>query len=234
METRDIKIALLIPHRNDRPLFLEHLKKMIAGQTLQPSHVYEMNYNPESAEKDITQRYKRGYSIISALCKIQPVDLIALIEVDDYYSPTYLETMAAEWLRAGQPDIMGTNSTIYYHLKLKKYFTINHPRRASAMNTFIKPGLSFPWCEDNYAFTDLHLWRLALPINPIIKPVLKGHLFAPEKIISIGMKHGIGLCGGRNHTDFFDRFKEDDSNSEFLKLHCDSESYKFYTEYPFE
>lgn len=223
-----IKIALIIPHRNDRPVFLKHLEKMIAAQTLQPVYVNYVNYKPESDEKDITQRYRKGYSELSNT--FGPVDLIAFIEVDDFYAPDYLETMAAEWLRAGKPDIIGNSTSIYYHLKLKKYFALNHPSRASAMNTLIKPGLVFPWCADNYEYTDAHLWKLA-NIKFTNPPILKGHLFVPDKIISFGIKHGSGLVGGRFHNDRLERYVNDDSDLSFLKQNCDAESFKFYSEF---
>ena len=231
----DINIAVLTPHRNDRPQFLEQLKKMIAHQTLQPVIIQYEDYAPDGEKKDITQRYRRGYKFLSECGFV--IDLIAFLEVDDYYAPTYLENMVTEWLRSGRPDILGTGSTIYYHLKLNKYFTFNHPKRASAMNTFIKPGLDIKWCEDSYAFTDMHLWnmsdvaQLAIPeATRIPKNLwLRGHIFQPEKIISIGMKHGIGLCGGRNHIDRLQRYDKDDLDMQFLRDNCDEESFKFYS-----
>jgi hypothetical protein len=228
MDINRLRIGVIVPHRNDRPLFLEHLRMMLSLQTIQPKNIYWIDYAPESNEKDITQRYKVGYKRASA--ELISNDILAFIECDDYYAPDYLETMVHEWLRAGQPDIIGTGRTIYYHLKLKKYFTLTHPRRASAMNTLIKPNLSFPWCEDNYAFTDLHLWNLTVE-TPLQKPILKGHIFNPEKIISIGMKHGVGLTGGRCHIDRLQRYNVDDSESNFLKEHCDKESFEFYSNY---
>lgn len=227
-----IKIALIIPHRNDRPVFYNHLQKMIAAQTLQPEAVLSVDYTPKSEEKDITERYRYGYEYVSKAIKtLEPkIDLIAFIEVDDFYSADYLETMAAEWLRAGKPDIIGNSTSIYYHLKLKKYFSLNHPSRASAMNTLIKPGLVFPWCADNYEYTDAHLWKLA-NIKFTNPPILKGHLFVPNKIISFGIKHGSGLVGGRFHTTQLERYDKDDADLSFLKQNCDAESFKFYSEF---
>lgn len=228
MNIEDVKVGVIIPHRNDRPLFLEHLKIMLSLQTLKPKNIYWIDYVPESAEKDITQRYKVGYKRASA--DLISNDLLAFIECDDFYAPDYLETMAAEWLLAGKPDIIGNSTSIYYHLKLKKYFTLNHPNRASAMNTLIRPGLVFPWCEDNYEYTDAHLWRLA-NIKFTNPPILKGHLFVPNKIISFGIKHGSGLVGGRFHNDRLERYVNDDADLSFLKQHCDKESFEFYRNY---
>ena len=221
-----MRIAVIIPTRGDRKELLDNCLRMLANQTIQPIGIGIIDYEPKDSNKDITTRYKKGYNGVDP----NYINIIAFIEDDDYYAPDYLETMVREWLRAGQPDIIGTGSTIYYHLKLKKYFTLTHPRRASAMNTLIKPNLSFPWCEDNYAFTDLHLWNLTVE-TALQKPILKGHIFNPEKIISIGMKHGVGLTGGRCHIDRLERYNVDDSESKFLLENCDKESFEFYSNY---
>lgn len=230
----NIKIVVIIPTRGDREVFLQNCCRMLGEQTLKANYVKIIDYPSESNDKDITQRYRLGYDIIS---KMNCFDLIAFIEDDDYYAPDYLETMATEWLRAGNPDMMGTNSTIYYHVKLNKYFTFNHQRRSSAMNMLIKPGLNLKWPEDNYAFTDLHLWNMSdvyqnfIPdASRILKDLwIKSHLFQPDKIISIGIKHGVGLCGGRNHIDRLERYDKPDTDMAFLRANMDSESFKFYS-----
>lgn len=237
MTIDNIKIGVIIPTRGERQVFLKNCMRMLKAQTLQPAGILTVGENYMQAiddVKDITKRYRFGYDLT---CQQFKYDLIAFIEDDDFYHPLYLENMATEWLRSGKPDILGTGSTIYYHLKLKKYFTFNHPKRASAMNTFIKPGLNIKWCEDSYAFTDMHLWnmsdiaQLAIPETTRIPKNLwlRGHIFQPEKIISIGMKHGIGLCGGRNHIDRLQRYDKDDSDMQFLCDNCDEESFEFYS-----
>jgi len=226
MNTKDVKIAVIIPTRGDRKLLLNNCYRMLSEQTLGPCFILTADYIPKSNEKDITERYRFGYDHL----RRKDFDLIAFIEDDDYYSPDYLETMATEWLRAGKPDIIGNSTSIYYHLKLKKYFTLNHPNRASAMNTLIKPDLDFPWCADNYEYTDAHLWKLA-NIKFTNLQILKGHLFVPDKIISFGIKHGSCLVGGRFHNDRLERYDKDDSDLSFLKQNCDAESFKFYSEF---
>ena len=233
MNINEIQIAVLIPTRGEREVFLKNCFRMLDAQTLQPNYVHLMDYPPKGEDKDITQRYRRGYSLLSAMGHF---DVIALIEDDDYYAPDYLEVMITEWLKVGKPELFGTGKTIYYHLKLKKYFTFNHPRRASAMNTFIKPGLNIHWCEDNYPFTDMHLWNmteLAQSFLPEASQIpkanmLNGVIYNPDHIISIGMKHGTGLCGGRNHIDRLERYDTPDNDMKFLQSNCDSDSFDFY------
>lgn len=234
MNIQDVRIAVLIPTRGEREVFLKNCFRMLDAQTLQPNYIHLMDYAPKSDDKDITQRYRMGYSLLSAMGHF---DIIALWEDDDYYAPDYLETMLNEWLKAGEPDLFGTGKTIYYHLKLRKYFTFNHPRRSSAMNMFIKPGINISWCEDNYAFTDMHLWNMTglaqsfLPVANQLpkKSWLNGVIYNPNKIISIGMKHGVGMCGGRNHIDRLQRYDKVDSDMKFLSDNCDKESFEFYS-----
>lgn len=237
---RAVKIAVLIPDRGDRPQFLKNCMRMLAAQTVLPAHVEVVNFPaviPRSSEEtciaseiqgvstplrsaqhdnricDITKRYRTGYDRL----RNKGFDVIALIENDDWYSPQYLETMAEMWLRFKEPQLMGTGYTIYYHLKLRAWFPINHPRRASAMNTLIKPDLFIDWPPDHEPFTDAHIWKQ-----------LPGCLFTPEKHIALGMKHGEGLCGGLTHNNRSARFVNKDPDFEWLKGVVDAESFEFY------
>lgn len=214
-----MKLAVLIPDRGDRPRFLENCLRMIKEQTLQPDIIELVNDPPQSADCDITWRYRTGYDRL----RNRGITLIAFMENDDFYHPTYLETMVAHWNDEGRPDIIGQNYTIYYNLHVSGKFTFNHKTRSSAMNTLIKADLNFPWCQDKEPFTDMHLW---------LNSGLKGVTVHPKKIICIGMKHGEGLCGGRSHVDRLHRFESDkDIDKRFLKFHLDPESFEFYTNY---
>lgn len=220
-----MNIGIIIPDRRDRPRFKANCLRMLANQTLKPLYISIQDYKPMGDSCDITQRYRLGYGQCNRFSNMgHRLDMIALWENDDYYAPNYLETMAEHWLMEGKPDILGTNYTIYYHIKLRKYYVMNHHRRASAMNTILKPGLQIVWPPDNEPFTDLWLWRQ-----------LKGVTIDPGKHISIGIKHGIGLTGGRSHVDRFDRYDpprgKDDAQFKFLKDTMDAESFEFYSNY---
>lgn len=210
-----MKLAVIIPDRRDRPKFLANCMRMISNQTLKPEIVITVDYEPESSRVDITQRYRRGYDQL----RDQGYDLIAFIENDDFYHPDYFKVMTDEWMK-NKPNMIGTNYTYYYHICLRAYFKFNHHDRASAMNTFIVPDLNFEWCRDSEPYTDIHLWR-------VVKG-LSRELFCPEKVISIGIKHGVGLCGGQSHTDRFYRLENSDVDFKFLNQHMDSASLKFY------
>jgi len=211
-----MNIAILIPDRGDRPLLLDNCLRMMRAQTLQPCHIELVNDAPLGDAKDITWRYRTGYDRLRG----KGYDLVALIENDDWYAPNYLEEMVRQWEQAGRPDLFGTQYTIYYHIGLKAWFTMKHSRRASAMNTLIKPDLSFAWCQDHDPYTDLHLWK-----------VLEGKGWEPEPPISMGIKHREGLHGGRNHLDRLERYVNKDVDCAFLRGLMDSASFKFYSTY---
>lgn len=214
-----MKIAVLIPDRGDRPKFMANCLRMMDRQTLKPYTIIVEGIPPVNSMCDITKRYRNGYDKISHLSKyVENIDLIALIENDDFYSPTYLEYMAKAWEQHGRPNIFGTNYTIYYHLKLRKYFVFEHFDRASAMNTFIKPGLEIKWPLDHDPYTDLHLWR-----------DIPGKTIKPDYHISVGIKHGEGEVGGEFHVNMLDRFNIEDNG--FLKEIMDQDSFKFYDNY---
>lgn len=229
-----MKIACIIPDRSDRPQFLEQCRKMLLNQTVKVDHVELVNYAANSEKPDITERYRIGYERIS---KLGDFDVIFFIENDDYYSPTYIEIMLGAWNDAGNPDLFGTSYTYYYHIGLQSYFMMNHPERASAMNTMIKPNLLINWPNDNEVYTDLHLWMHDHVLSGIKKT------FTPNKIISIGIKHGVGLCGGRHHKDRLNRYKMrgglgneiangfDDVDTVWLRMNTDVESFEFYEEW---
>lgn len=215
-----LKVGVIIPDRNDRPRFLKNCLRLLENQTLKPEIIELVNYAPLSENVDITQRYKYGYEKL----RNKGLDVIAFIENDEWYSNDYLETMVNAWENAKRPDIFGTDYTIYYHIKLLSYYTMYHDLRSSAMSTLIKPDLNFEWCRDSEPYTDMHLWTN-----------LKGVTFRPEKHICLGIKHGVGMCGGHAHTTRLQRYKSDlatnDSNTTFLKSLVDIESYKFYCEF---
>lgn len=191
-----MKIAVLIPDRGDRPEFLAQTQVMINNQTLQPNHVEVIDYPAKSALPDITERYRIGYEKLSAI----GFDVILFMENDDYYSPDYINEMIYEWIVAGCPDLFGTTFTTYYHIGLRKYFTFYHEERSSMMNTLIKPGLQINWPPNHEIFTDMFLWTRQDCFNG------SKALWTPSDDLSIGIKHGVGKCGGRQHSTGLHRY----------------------------
>ena len=208
------KIAVIIPDRGDRPQFTERCLSMLARQTLQPSQIILVNEPPKNQLPDITYRYRKGYSQVN-----KDIDIIAFIENDDWYSAQYLQQSVDIWMKSGKPDLIGRTHTVYYNINERAYFTMNHSNRSSAMNTLIKPRLDIKWCKDTEVYTDLHLWYNVPNIHKII---------VEQPLNCIGIKHGVGLCGGKNHTDYLHRYVNKDDNMFWLMSIVDEESFNFY------
>lgn len=224
------RIAVLIPDRGDRTFFLHNCYRMMDRQTLLPVRMLIFNNPPRDEKIDLGWRYKIGYEMLSK----DNIDLIALIENDDFYHPEYLETMAHEWEERGRPMLLGIDYTIYYHLKLKKYFYFKHYSRSSAMCTVIRPNIpNIDWGPEHDPYTDMHLWTKVglVPGDRII--------FHPDNPICIGMKgHGVGKTGGVFHDKDLERFDMedviDDQDGKFLEQtigQVDAEGLQFYKQY---
>lgn len=211
-----MKIAVLIPDRSDRPEFLRNCIRMMGAQTLTPAKILVVDRPPLNCLPDITMRYRLGYEELSD----GDYDLIAFIENDDYYAPNYLQTMADNWVANGRPDMIGTSYTVYYHIGLRKYFTMTHLTRSSAMSTLIRPGLDIKWCIDTEPYTDMHLWSCLPQLSKVI---------ITPPLICVGIKHGTGLCGGKMHIDKLHRYVNDDPNFVYLRAVVNHEAAEFYT-----
>lgn len=205
----DVRIGVLMPHRNDRPKFLEQFHRLLERQTLKPEIVEIVDYEPIDENVDITARYRKGYDNLRG----KGLDVIAMLEVDDWYSSDYLEVMANGWVNAGRPKMFGLDYTIYYHLFVGKSFIFKHDKRSSMMSTLMRPDMDFEWPAPDYAYTDSFLWKS-----------VGGKLFNPRKTITVGLKHGIGLCGGRWHSESLQRYNRNEID--FKKLA--GEDYGFY------
>jgi hypothetical protein len=157
-------------------LFLQNCIRQLKSQTLQPVETLIVSEAPVDDNKDLTRRYRIGYDHM----RRKNLDVIALIEDDDFYAPEYLETMVGEWVKEGRPNLFGTIYTIYYNLRFSAWLTFHHHTRSSAMSTLIAPDMNFKWCDDHEPYFDIYIWNLLRG---------QGKLFRPEKHICLGIKH---------------------------------------------
>ena len=218
----DIKIGVIIPTRSEeRKQFLEHAKWQIQRQTLQPDIVLLVDYKAESTEKDITQRYRRGFD---HLINIEKCDCIICWEDDDYYKHNYIEIMVKLWVHHGKPTMFGFNNSYYYNINDQKYFNVHHNGRASMMNTLVsKEILNTKWTVlDNDPWTDYRLWTTVKNVKAITY----------NKVLCIGIKHNIGMCGGNNHGTIYQNAHEkdiiDDEGMLWLEANTDIKSIELY------
>lgn len=209
-----MKIGVLIPTRGDRAELLKFALNQMERQTRKPDVIEVVNDPPVNQDKDITWRYRIGCERIFA----KGVDVVLLIEDDDWYDPTYIERLVAEWEKSGKPQIFGIEETTYYHLGIKAYNEDKHPGRASAMSTLLtRDVLDMKWPRDNYVFTDIELWKN-----------LKGKTCLFERLLSLGIKHGIGVTGGIGHNKQWTGYNKKDPELTWLKTVVDEEAFEFY------
>jgi hypothetical protein len=199
--------AVIIPDRNDRPEFTSHCFAQLSCMTLKPNEVFHINYAPISKGFDLAERVYRG--VLQA--KAAGIDLVFIIENDDYYPADYFERMLSK-----EADFYGSDFSVYYHLKNRTFKLIDHPFRSSLFHTGFKISTlgKFQWHGDQ--FVDVRLWKHAY--NKKLK-----RAFIPTG--AIGMKHGQGLCGGKGHRM---EFPHCDYDMNWLKDNVDKESFFFY------
>lgn len=187
-------IGVIIPDRTDRPEFLRNCLRLIGKQTRRPDRIFLMNHSPKDDQFDLTKRVRRGFERANkAGCTA-----VLIMENDDFYHETYIERMVKGWINEGAPTLYGHNKTLYYHIIKNQHSTIHHPGRASLMNTLISCRGPIDWPEDSEIFLDLYLWKK-----------YEGVSVQPEKNpICIGIKHGVGKCGGSGHNRM--QFRESD------------------------
>lgn len=206
-----MKIGVVIPTLGDRPEFLKFCLKRVNEQTRKPDCIALVNYKNRNGKIDIAQRYKTGIKyLIDKGC-----DLIVFIEDDDYYPKTYIEETYNLWVKYGRPDIIGCKETVYYHLPTSKYLTTIQ-KHCSAYCTAISKKAVYEVCGDYEAYYDVKLWAKN-----------KGNRVEYDNK-PIGIKHGIGKCGGSGHNPRQGFYRFSDPNHEYLKSSVDSEALALY------
>ena len=183
-------------------------------QTLKPDVIYLVDYKPINNNPDLIPRVKEGIRRVVN----DGFDHCYIIENDDYYPDDYFENMQFNGY-----DFIGIGKTIYYSLNQKMFNFLNHGNqdRSSLFCTGFRISAldNFRFPEDDKLFLDLKLWKYAR---------IRGnfHLYNLENM-PIGIKHGIGLCGGSAHKITFN-YDNDDKNLQWLSNNTTIKSYEFY------
>jgi hypothetical protein len=195
-------IKIVTPHQvGERDIFLKQLEYYIERQTVKPDEWIVVDHDTGKA-KDLTDRVRIGCE------RAKGADLILIMENDDWYAPNYIERMASEWEGAGRPDLIGVDSTWYYHVKTSAYHLLQHPGRASLMSTGISGAAidRIKW-PDEQVFLDVPLWG---QLNSVT--------FNAHKPISVGIKHGIGNTGGIGHRENWSKYTPDKGGNKLNEL----------------
>lgn len=160
-------------------------------QTHAIDRIVVIDYPQKTFPYDLTERYRAGFA------QLTDMDLVFCIEDDDFYASDYIETMVREWERNGRPDIIGFDSTIYYHIYAQKYAIMEHEGRASAFCTAIRPAAldEIVWEAIDPLWFDIGIWQQIQSKAAIKIP-------AP---VAMGIKHGLGDTPGAGHKAGFYR-----------------------------
>lgn len=126
-------------------------------------------------------------------------DAVVIVENDDQYAPTYLETVA-KWLE--QADLVGEGNALYYNVQHRKWFEHKNHQHASFCSTAFRASV-FPLllkaCNTDDPYVDFRLWNLIQ--NPLKKKVWMPQDHVPGGRLVIGMKGMPGKLGyGTGHT----------------------------------
>lgn len=176
--------------------------------TLKPDVIIHINYQPLNGRFDLVDRIKAGWQ----KAKEAGVLLAFVIENDDWYPFDYFERFES----TRKHDFFGDESSLYYNLKNKSYKRYDHLGRASLYTTGFRVSSldSFIWPGNNTPFLDIELWKFAKRWR---KKFVHTH--------AIGIKTGLGLCGGKGHK----LNGQPDNGTNWLKHNVDSESFEFYS-----
>lgn len=202
-----MSFVTITPSRGDRPALLEFCKHQLSRMTVKPDKSYFIDWSPQSQDVDLVTRIKDG--VHQALH--DGFNEVFIIEDDDFMPANYFEIM-----KLNGCDFIGQETTTYYNLRNHTWQPMYHPARSSLFTTGFKLSTlaSFNWPHKTEISLDIALWNHAQRFKR--KFVQTG---------AIGIKHGIGLVGGRGHKM---TMKNTDKDWEWLKANTDTEAYTFY------
>ena len=213
-----MRIAAITPTRGDRPQFVNHCRYLIEQQTVKVDKHYFIDYEPENGDFDLVARVKHGL----ALAKADKIDFVFIIEDDDFYHNTYIEETLKQVAQNPNKSIFGYHHTIYYNLRLQKAKTLIHLSHSSLFLTSFKINSlnNYGWPSDDYINLDSHLWQYACNTE-------KAKIIH-ELTRCIGIKHGVGKCGGNGHKPDFYEYSQLSLKELYV---CDNKTVKFYQQF---
>jgi hypothetical protein len=209
-----MKYCAITPSRGSgRRIFLEWQKQRVQDMGYD-KHII-INWEPKSDAVDIYERLVDGVG--KAL--LAGMDYCSIIEDDDWYNLSYLSAIKD---RTNNENIIGFNTTRYFHLFSTGVKYMVHPGRSSLFCTTFKTSLfdQLP-AVTNTPFIDLAWWKFVNSNNITYKLI--------NEEFAIGIKHGsvFGRTGGNGHFMSYPRF---DLKLTMLKQLMDDEAFKFYKE----
>lgn len=204
-----MSIMLLTCDRQDRHELLTHCKWQVSRFVSAFDEHLIVDYPAKNDRPDLTERVRQGYEY----AKVQGYDWVAIIENDDLYKPEYLTQILNQ---TATTDFIGSEFTYYYNLRNRTWERTMHPNHSSLFCTAFRVSAmkDFKWNLANKVFLDVDLWRYARKFRRTF-----------VELPAIGIKHGIGLCGGKGHVQVM---ANKDPDLAWLKSKIDEQSFSFY------
>lgn len=163
------KMMTVITPTGDRPEAFELTRKWIFEQTKQPDQwividdgkiplpdYLQANLQYIRREPSIDEGHTLTLNMKEAVKYIKG-DMILIVEDDDWYGPTYIETME-KYLQ--NYDLVGESLARYYHLTAMKYRRIGNTQHASFCQTGFTERLlpTFIKCLEGDPYIDFRFW----------------------------------------------------------------------------
>lgn len=204
-----MSIAAITTTRGDRPQFLEHCKYLVSNMHGIDDHII-IDRPPHNNQPDLTQRVKEGVEE----AKRRGHTWIFVIEDDDFFP---VDHVLRVWNYLDKSDFIGCEFTYYFNLRNRTWERTKHPNHSSLFCTAFRVSAmdTFKWHLADKVFLDRDLWRFA-------KRFRRSFI----ESTAIGIKHGIGLCGGRGHVQ---KMPNKDPDLKWLKSKVSPESFEFYS-----
>jgi hypothetical protein len=202
--------AIITPDRGDRQALFDHCIKQMDRFTIQPIRRYIINHKPLSERFDLISRVRQGFN----MAKADGVDWVFIIESDDYYPANYFERFLPY---LDKFDFIGSEESNYYNLRNQTHNTFQHPYRSSLCNTAFRISAlhNFSWPTDHSPFLDIKLWQ----------ECARHHRRKFIETGTVGIKHNLGLCGGKGHQM---NMRNKDFDLSWLRSRVDEQSFNFY------
>lgn len=208
-----MKIACIVCDHGGREELITFARQQIAKQTVMPFAIYHIGTNliPPNGSIDLIARLKLAYE----MAKKDRVDFLLIWE-DDAYPKDYIQRFVPYM----NFDFVGQDYTYYYQLKQRAWARFDHKYRSSLFTTGFKVSALNNWNWDDLrpdmAMVDIRLWEYA-----------KRRTKAFIDTGAIGIKSGLGLCGGRGHLL---KLNNHDPEMNWLKEKVSGDAFEFYQE----
>lgn len=205
-----MRICAIMPTLGHRPL----TEKLNISRIPSYIDLIKVDY-PSSGNVDICKRF--NYGITKA--KLQCYEYAFFIEDDDYYPREYYEKYL-DVIIFNKATLYGIDETIYYNLKLDRYVHMKHPQRSSMFCSAVNLNkIDFDvLLNAKEPYADLYLFD----------KIKDKHLVSFDELgcKPIGIKHGIGKCGGNGHEDRL--YNNSITGGNFLINNTDKKAYEIY------